>query len=433
MKTARTFILSATDFSSHARAATTVAAGLARRRAETLRLVHVSDTTDAGARAAAGPRLEAEAQRLRQTGADVETKLLEGFFPATALLDCIRDEPPALVVVASGSKGPIDRWALGSFSEQIAEASPVPTLVVRNPAAFEAWDWTKERLAVLLALDLQATSDAVLRWARQFRMAGPCNLVAGYANHRLLTLDDPAPGPGGPVNPPAVQRRLEQALRKKVRDVIGDDAATVVVKPHLVGAGPTLVGMAADAKAQLVAVGTHQRHGLSRLVQFSLSRELLHQPALNVVCVPVTAKFDPREAHIPEYRRVLVATDFSELGNAAIPFACAACSIGGRLKIVHVARPGRRAGGAGTAELVRQLRALIPNEAGARCQPPEVEVLESRDVADALCAEAGRFGADLVCLASHGLGVSRALHGSVAKGMLKQIRRPLLVIRRPDE
>jgi nucleotide-binding universal stress UspA family protein len=60
-------------------------------------------------------------------------------------------------------------------------------------------------------------------------------------------------------------------------------------------------------------------------------------------------------------------------------------------------------------------------------------VLEARDVAQAICGEADRFGADLVCLSSHGLGASRALHGSVTKAVLKKIRRPLLVIRRPDE
>jgi nucleotide-binding universal stress UspA family protein len=36
-------------------------------------------------------------------------------------------------------------------------------------------------------------------------------------------------------------------------------------------------------------------------------------------------------------------------------------------------------------------------------------------------------------MASHGLGASRALHGSVTKAVLKKIRRPLLVIRRPEE
>jgi nucleotide-binding universal stress UspA family protein len=60
-------------------------------------------------------------------------------------------------------------------------------------------------------------------------------------------------------------------------------------------------------------------------------------------------------------------------------------------------------------------------------------VLEDSDVAKAICHEDDRFGADAVCMASHGVGASRALHGSVTKGVLKRLRRPLLVIRRPEE
>ena len=74
---------------------------------------------------------------------------------------------------------------------------------------------------------------------------------------------------------------------------------------------------------------------------------------------------------------------------------------------------------------------LVPDETGTRCQPPEVQLLVDDDVAKAICSEADRFGADVVCMASHGLGASRALHGSVTKAVLKRIRRPLLVIRRP--
>jgi nucleotide-binding universal stress UspA family protein len=192
--------------------------------------------------------------------------------------------------------------------------------------------------------------------------------------------------------------------------------------------------MAEERKAHLIAVGAHQRHGIHRLAQFSVSRDVLHQATLNVVCIPVHAKFDGRDAHIPDFRRVLVATDFSELGNTAVPYACGACAIGGLVKIIHVASPRAAKRGTGWSSDVRtQLRALIPEETGARCQPPEVEVVAHRDVATAICAEADRFGADLVCLASHGLGASRALHGSVAKAVLKQIHRPLLVVRRPKD
>ncbi|WP_414660280.1 universal stress protein [Horticoccus sp. 23ND18S-11] len=437
MKPSRPFVISATNFSSHASAAATVAAKLALRHSGTLMLVHATEATGAGVLATLHDRLVAEAQRLQATGVVVDHVLLEGGRPAEALIGLIREKSPSLVVVSAGMKGPMDRWALGSFSERIAESSPVPTLVVRNAGAFDAWDWTQERLTVVLALDLYATSDVVLRWAKEFRLAGPCDLVSCYVNRRMPTIEEAAVAPGRPVNPPTLQSRLERELQKKVRDQIGDDVSPVIVRPHFGDPGPCLVEIATEVKAQLIAVGTHQRHGLSRLTQFSVSRELLRQSGMNVVCVPVSATFDPREAHLPDFRRVLVTTDFSELGNAAVPVACAACSIGGLVKIIHVAPPpvrgAKRVTGGGDPDLAEQLRLLIPFETGARCQPPIVEVIEGHDVAAAVCEEAERFGADIVCLSSHGLGASHALHGSVTKAVLKKLRRPLLVVRRSDE
>ncbi len=433
MKTDDACILCATDFSPAAGAAAAVAAQLAGARAARLRLVHACDPASARVLARAHERLGAEARRLGKFGPEVEPVLLESARLCAAVLACIRSSMPSLVVVASGVKGPLDRWALGSFAEQLAESSPVPTLVVRHPAAFANWDWTKDRLTVLLALDRYPSSDVVLRWARDFRRAGPCDLVSCTINWRMPTAEQAAIAPGRPVNPPELQARLERELRKKVRDQIGDDAGTVVVRPFFGEPGPCLVEVAAEMKAQVIAVGTHQRHGLRRLAQFSVSRALLHETGTNLVCVPVAAQSDPREAHIPDFRRVLVATDFSPEGDAAVPFAAAACSVGGRLRLVHVVPVSRRTGGSRGAELRRQLQERVPNELGARGQPAEVAVLEARDVAGAICAEAARFGADLVCLASHGRGLSRAWHGSVAKAVLKQIRRPLLVIRRPEE
>lgn len=367
---------------------------------------------------------------MRELGATVETSLLQGFGSADLLLDHIHATQPGLVVVSSSVKGPMDRWALGSFSERIAEASPVPTMIVRDPAAFDGWDSTKGKLRILAALDLNSTSDVVLRWVKETCRTSPCDVLACYHNYRMPTVAEAAEPPGNPKNPPALQRQLERALQKKVRDQLGDESTRIVVKPIFGDPGPGIIETARQAKTHLIAVGTHQRHGLRRLARFSVSRALLHESAMNVVCVPVTAKFDPKDAHIPDFRRVLVATDFSDLGDAAVPFACAACASGGLLRIVHVTPTPDRGR---SVSLREKLRELIPNEMAARGQPPEVDVVEERDVAAAICGEAERFGADLVCVASHGLGASRALHGSVTKALLKKIRRPLMVIRRPEE
>jgi nucleotide-binding universal stress UspA family protein len=57
-------------------------------------------------------------------------------------------------------------------------------------------------------------------------------------------------------------------------------------------------------------------------------------------------------------------------------------------------------------------------------------VVEHRDAAEAICREAERFGADAICLASHGRGgISKALLGSVAASVMARSRRPVIVVR----
>jgi nucleotide-binding universal stress UspA family protein len=429
-------LVCATDLSVRAGRAADAAAAIAARLRGRLTLVHAAQSAGRGtATVPVQGRLLAEAGRLRAGGLEVDPVLLRGFPAGETVLDHVRKEPPALVVVASALKGPLDRWAFGSVAEQIAQASPAPTLVVRAAEPFERWQPKGPALRVFVAVDLYATSDGVLKWVRTLRRAGPCDVTVCHVN-------EVAPPPGAAAgreltNPPKLQARLEREVRKKVRDILGDDdTVRVVVRPARFRPGARVVALARAAGAELIVIGTHQRRGLSRLFHASLSRSVLHEAETNVACVPLRAEFDPRDAHLPEYRRVLVATDFSELGNAAVPHACGASAIGGLVRLVHVL-PFPETGGAGAARQREEARArlegLVPAEMGARGQPPEVGVLEHDDPAAALCAEADRFGADLVCLASHGLGGSKAVFGSVTQRVLKMLRRPVLVVRRPDE
>lgn len=420
MSSHRPAVICATDFSEVASLATTAAAKIAVGWAEPLRVVHVTQVQNAAAQAGLQRRLELEAQRLVPGGATCEVALLVGPRPADTFLDYVRAERPSLVVVGAATKGPVDRWALGSFSEQVAESSPVPTLVLRNPAAFAEWGWNGRSLRILAAVDLRAGSESVLRWVKELGRGGP--FVVTPCHVRWQTDRDT----------PDLQPQLQRELKKLGRDQLATELPDALVVQTTGEIGAAIIESAWRVNADLIVVGTHQRHGLSRLFSGSVSRRLLHETGLNIACVPTSAVFDARHAHIPEYRRVLVATDFSPLGDAAIPFACGACSIGGLVRFVHVQAPSRDAADA-TEEAGSRLRALVPAETGARCQPPEVVVLQDRSPARAICAEAERFGADLVCMSSHGLGASRAGYGSVARAVLKTLRRPVLIIRRPED
>lgn len=415
----------ATDFSARAGAAATVAATLALRRGVPLHLVHALPRRGPGLAGPAREQLAAEAARLRVLGTVVETTLLRESPPARALRRHFATLSPSLIVVASAPKSFVDRWAFGSVADEITQHATGPTLVLHAAEPFRTWDWTGDRLRVLVAADRFTSSDAAVRWVRELRRSGPCDLTVCHVRWQST----PVGGPATSGQPDLT--RLERDLRKKVRDLLGDEGGDVIVRSTAGSPESAVLDIAHEVRADLIVVGTHQRHGLSRLLHGSLSRTLLHQPGCNVVTVPATATLDPREVHVPDYRRVLVATDFSALGDAAVPHACAAASVGARVRLIHVVPIS------GTTRRLPALRArlqgLVPSELADRGQTAEVEVLRDRDAARAICAEAERFGADLVCLASHGLGGARGVFGSVSADVLRRLRRPFLVVRRPED
>ncbi len=178
----------------------------------------------------------------------------------------------------------------------------------------------------------------------------------------------------------------------------------------------------------MVVVGTRRRTGLSRLA--SISGGALHFGRMAVACIPATIESE-HAADIPSLRRVLVATDLSDLANRAVRYAYALARDGeGEVILLHVS--GRAAGDPDSdAELVARLRKLVPSSVEETAT--RTEVVHSHDVVEAICAAAERLGVDAICVASHGrTGLARAVLGSVAERVIREARRPVLVVRSPD-
>jgi nucleotide-binding universal stress UspA family protein len=154
--------------------------------------------------------------------------------------------------------------------------------------------------------------------------------------------------------------------------------------------------------------------------------------------------------HIPKLRRVLAATDLSELSNRAIPHAYSMLQEGGTVRIVHVEQSFEFANPIHAPvpvavqrleeerqrqinECRNRLRALVPVEAESRGIETEIEVLHQSKPAAAICAAAERFEADLICMASHGRsGISKIIVGSVAQVVLACTQIPVLLIRQRE-
>lgn len=139
---------------------------------------------------------------------------------------------------------------------------------------------------------------------------------------------------------------------------------------------------------------------------------------------------------------ILVPTDFNELATAALGHAVEiAKATGAAIRVIYVDRfhppaeftaaqadaivealaQSRRLAG---EELKRYASALVPDSV-----PLATEVIEGLPV-DSIVAEAEEHQADLIVMGTHGRGgLSRVLLGSVAEGVLRQTRRPVLTVR----
>ena len=435
-------IVCGTDFSATALEAVDLGAAIARRLNVKLLLLHVDEFRGL---AAADPglfeqlisqnsqELDREAERLRKLGTKVERKLLSGSV-FNELVDAATESNARLMIVGAVGHGVARRLLVGSVAERVAETSTVPTLVVRPGSRLGSWIRGEHALKVLVGYDFSAAGDAALRWLNEMQSVGSCETSVVHIDwppeeaHRV--------GYHGPLplteNPEEIQNFIERDLAERVEMLLPRDKVTITVEPGWGHPEGYLFELASRQHVDLVVVGTHRRHGLGRLRFGSVSRTVLHHATVPVAVVPPAE--DQKPATIPKINRVLVATDFSDLGNKAAPYGCAILRRGGTLKLIHVMEPPGAADktkprpGKGNPKLLAQLRSLLPVDAVEQFDVEE-EIIESDNAAEAITQAAERFAADAICLGSHGrTGLAKTFLGSVAQGVMTQSKRPVFVV-----
>jgi nucleotide-binding universal stress UspA family protein len=452
-------IIHGTDFTDNAARAGRVAAAIAAQLNDTLLVVHsyelgmgdafpFTEKAFAKFEAAKEAELRKVATPLKRKKLSIKTEVLGGAADE-AIVKKISADGTRMVVVASLGRRTEERWKLGSVSERVAEASPVPTLVVRQDEALVAWARQQKPLKVLCAYDFSASADAALAYLKQLRHIGPCEIVVAHVDWPLGEMSRLGISGSTPLdaNRPEVQAVLERDLKARVAAITGEEDVRIRVLPGLGRSEFHLIEIAEQEQADLIVTGTHQRHGLTRLWHASTSRGLLHHAPMSVLVVPTMVA--PGRTIVPQIRRVLVTTDLSDLGNLAISHACALLHSGGTLHLLHVVSSGnsgrgertgagkklRKVGDDGLTKIcLEQLRALVPAEAQALGLTVEVEVCEHPSTAEAICHTAERLAADVICMSTHGrTGLASAIVGSVANSVLARSKRPLHLVRTLDD
>ena len=140
-------------------------------------------------------------------------------------------------------------------------------------------------------------------------------------------------------------------------------------------------------------------------------------------------------------RTILVPTDFSESAEYALDYAVQlADKLDGRILLLNaIGVPALGVPELGLAVSSTMMESLVKTHSAAldtlaaSKRPAKIEtLLRSGDARDVIVLAAKELDADLIVMGTHGRrGVSRALLGSVAEGVVRTAPCPVLTIRMP--
>ncbi len=436
-------ILCATDFSKPAMEAADLAVALALKWKLPMRLIHCAqDWVVMGDFPVVVPddtlfreQLKCEADRLRGSGAEVIEELRHGS-ASFAIVDAAAEQPTKLIVLGSIGKGLADRWLIGSVAERVAESASVPTLVIRQPELLQAWLSGEASLRLLFAVDFTPPSDAAIAALQTFVALGKLEVEAVYVHDVedfIFTKEQ------------EINRQREVTERLHVS--LGDLPIKVHVR-NVVGLPANEFLHAADEQMSgLLVIGTHQRHGWRRLKTPSFSRNTLSHATTNVLCVPSHA--DETDICIPKIRRVVLATNFTEVCTEALRYAHSLLPTGGAIHLVHVClEPSSGINPVIASEVyfdhsMATARERQEAEEKLKALPQALlkfpgvtttsEVLTHYDFAAAICNAAERFNADVICMGTKGHSrTGIALLGSTVQAVLARSHKPVFIATRPN-
>jgi nucleotide-binding universal stress UspA family protein len=285
-----TSILVPLDGSPFAERALPIALALARRTRARIELVHVNDQRvypsgvpmpdprlDNELRNAVHHALDALAGRLAARNAsEIRVTCLEGPV-AQALEHYIASSGPDLVVMSTHGEGGLSRLWLGSVADHVVRHSSVPILLVRPGATGAAHDEPLFR-HILVPLDGSAFAERALEHAVTLATPGETAFTLLEVVVPVSVAPQPYTSTGVAINGENIDQRVRdvktylERLRGELAEN-GFDVATRVVAHWSIAS--SVLEYADDHDVDLIALATHGRGGVARLVLGSVADKLV--------------------------------------------------------------------------------------------------------------------------------------------------------------
>ncbi|GAA4411461.1 universal stress protein [Nibrella viscosa] len=278
-------ILVPTDFSAHSGQALRAAANLARKSGSELVLMHTNDIM-----AYTTPLIEARefdkslaeiyeekvnerfARILQELAADttfagipIRTSVWAGKL-ADILTIVVQEENADLVVMGTLGAGNSDAYLVGSNTQKVIRRVSCPVLTI--PLQYDSQNF----FTVVFPSTLKDDQAASFQFLAQFQQ------VCENEVH-LLYLNNPADLP----DEEAIEARayeLAEAAGLKL-------AGVYTTKENIFDEEEAIVNFAKEQNASLIAMGTHQRRGLSHLLFGSVTEDTVGHASIPVMSIPL--------------------------------------------------------------------------------------------------------------------------------------------------
>ena len=285
-------ILVPTDFSEHAQQALETAISLAKPLGATIHLLHVVQMPVVPTLPEAAPvipvtfwqelrehaqrNLEKQKAKLAAAGVKCDLEVIEDV-PGFAISAAAERAKADLIVMGSRGLTGLKHALLGSVAERTVRAAPCPVLTVKRGGALQL-------RRILVAMDFSPAAHRALELAQLLaKSAGPAHVILVHAYYIPVELEQylVARGKSIPdILSPEATKDLEAILTKLQAAGFSCEYVTAAGAPETV-----IIDVAKDKQADLIALGTHGRRGLSHLFMGSVAESVVRHSELPVVTV----------------------------------------------------------------------------------------------------------------------------------------------------
>ncbi len=230
--------------------------------------------------------LDAQKERLQAAGVKVRVKREHGE-AAAGILETAEAENVSLIAISTHGRSGITRWLFGSVADRIVQSSHVPLLMIR-PDDKDVAAPTFQKM--LVPLDGSETAASVLPFVEEMARLFGASLVLYHAVPPISAY------PGFETVNPQLDGQVLQEMQQQAKELLSSTArelegrglhATVAVSIDLAVDG--ILHAAKETSADLIAIGTHGRSGIGRMVMGSVANAVMRRSELPCLLVHPTS------------------------------------------------------------------------------------------------------------------------------------------------